>query len=65
MDVLPERIYQACVITYVVKRDPKLEEIAVRGFAVFHKRVGEERMARFDVYGDFGRVGEKVREVGT
>ena len=59
----PERIYQEAKITYVIKADPTEEELVVKGFAVFHKGVEEERVRRFDVYGDFSEVYGRMAEV--
>ena len=59
----PERIYQEAKITYVVKGDPKEDEIIVKGFAVFHKGYDDERVRRFDVYGDFSNVYARMAEV--
>ena len=63
IDVTTERIYQEAKITYVVKGDPTGEEMVVKGFAVFHKGVDEERVWRFDVYGDFSEVYGRMAEV--
>ena len=63
IDVTPQRIYQEAKITYVVKEDPTEEEMVVKGFAVFHKGVEEERVWRFDVYGDFSEVYGRMAEV--
>lgn len=63
IDVTPERIYQEAKITYVVKGDRTEEEMVVKGFAVFYKGVDEERVRRFDVYGDFSEVYGRMAEV--
>ena len=63
VDITPDRIYQEATITYVVKNDPSKEEFATKGFAVFHKRVDEEVVRRFDVYGDFSAVYARMGEV--
>lgn len=63
MDVTPERIYQEATIRYVVKGDSKREEFVVKAFAVFHKRVDEDVVRRFDVYGDFSAVYARMGEV--
>ncbi|KAL8786739.1 MAG: hypothetical protein Q9195_008073 [Heterodermia aff. obscurata] len=64
IDVTPERIYQEAKITYVIKGDPTEEKLVVKGFAVVHKGVGEERLRRLDIYGDFSEVFGRMAEVG-
>ena len=47
IDVLLDKIYQEATIEYIVKGDPEKERIIVRGFAVFHKLVEDEKMQKY------------------
>ncbi|KAG0648334.1 Phosphoserine aminotransferase [Hyphodiscus hymeniophilus] len=69
-DVVKDKIYMSCTITYVVKNDPKQEKFRIPAFGVFHLvpvseqlgQKGEALLRRFDVYLDaqsvWGRMGE-------
>jgi hypothetical protein len=53
--VLPNKILQSVDIFYRLKHNEE-EVIKVRGFGVFWKKPGEDKMHRLDVYGDFEKV---------
>ncbi|KAH7310105.1 hypothetical protein BKA65DRAFT_169978 [Rhexocercosporidium sp. MPI-PUGE-AT-0058] len=67
-DVIGNKIYQTCTITYTVKDDPHSRSIKIPAMGVFHLvpcadfKSGEPLIERFDVFLDgsevFGVVGE-------
>ncbi len=63
VDVLPEKIYQEALITYIVKNDPEQVPISVRGMAVFGKKVDESTVTFFDVYLDISPVFARIAAV--
>ncbi|OJI82049.1 hypothetical protein ASPTUDRAFT_57814 [Aspergillus tubingensis CBS 134.48] len=65
VDVLPDRIYQEATIDYVLKGDEEKKVVSVQGFAIFGKRVDEDKMRFFTVYLDTSPLVERVRVVTT
>jgi hypothetical protein len=70
-DVVKDKIYLTCTITYVVKNDPKQEAFKIPAAGVFHlldaaeqEELGDEEgvIRKFEVYLDaqavWGRMGE-------
>ncbi|KAL5319431.1 hypothetical protein ACEPPN_012484 [Leptodophora sp. 'Broadleaf-Isolate-01'] len=68
LDVIDNKIYQTCTITYTVKDDPQNRTIKILAMGVFHLvpgadfKSGEPIIERFDVFLDgsevFGVIGE-------
>ncbi|PWY96569.1 hypothetical protein BO94DRAFT_529937 [Aspergillus sclerotioniger CBS 115572] len=65
IDVLPDRIYQEASIEYVLKPDPEKKVININGFAIFGKRVDEDKMRSFTVYLDPSPLAERLRVINA
>jgi len=61
IDVLPDRIYVQNEVTFIVKADPKQEELTMKVICLFWKTVNEDKTTMIDVYFDQSPVAERIK----
>jgi len=61
IDVLPDRIYVQNEVTFIVKADPKQEELKMKVVCLFWKKINENKTTYIDVYFDQSPVSEKMK----
>ncbi|KAE9374204.1 hypothetical protein N431DRAFT_481474 [Stipitochalara longipes BDJ] len=70
LDLTPNKIFQACTISYIVKNDSESKVIKIPAMGVFHllengkKEESGAILNRFDVYLDPGEIFAGIAEVG-
>lgn len=61
IDVLPDRIYVRNVATFIVKNDPKQQEIKINAVCLFWKNINEDKVSRIEVYFDPKELIERIQ----
>lgn len=61
IDILPDRIYVRNIATFVVKNDPKQEEIKINAVCLFWKNYNEDKVSAIEVYFDPKELIERIQ----
>jgi len=61
IDVLSDRIYVQNEVTFIVKDDPKQEELKMKVICLFVKKIDEDKASKIDVYFDQSPVVERMK----